>query len=83
MKKKFEFSYDLSQLQTWSLENANDMFIKTILGETLPRYATIRANIRGTEQVGVMTNDIVFQSGDLCGFNPSGDTTISQVTIET
>jgi len=83
MKKKFEFSYDLSQLNTWSLENANEMFIKTILGEVLPKYGTIRPNIRGTEQVGVMTNDVIFQNGDLCGFNASGDTTISQVTIET
>ena len=83
MKKKFEFSYDISQLQTWSLENANEMFIKTILGETLPEYGTIRANIRGTEQVGVMTNDVIFQDGDLCGFTATGDTTISQVTIET
>ena len=83
MKKKFEFSYDLSQLSTWSLENANEMFIKTILGETLPKYATVRPNIRGTEKVGVMTNDVVFQDGDLCGFNATGDTTISQVTIET
>jgi hypothetical protein len=83
MKKRFEFSYDLSDLQTWSLENANDMFIKSILGEVLPRYSTIRANIRGTEQIGVMTNEIHFQDGDLCGFNPSGSTTISQVTIET
>ena len=83
MKKKFEFSYDLNQLQPWSLENANEMLIKTILGEVLPKYGTIRPNIRGTEQVGVMTNDIVFQNGDLCGFNPTGDTTISQVTIET
>jgi len=83
MKKKFEFSYDLSQLNTWYLENANEMFIKTILGEVLPKYGTIRPNIRGTEQVGVMTNDVIFQNGDLCGFSPTGDTTISQVTIET
>lgn len=83
MKKRFEFSYDLNQLQTWSLENANEMLIKTILGEVLPKYGTIRPNIRGTEQVGVMTNDVIFQDGDLCGFTPTGDTTISQVTIET
>ena len=82
-KEKFEFSYDLNSLQEWSLENANEMFIKSILGEVLPRYSTIRANVRGTEQIGVMTNDIFFQDGDLCGFNESGSTTITQVTIET
>lgn len=80
---KFEFSYDLSQLSTWANENANEMLIKAFLGEVLPKYATVRPNIRGTEKVGVMENTIVFQDGDLCGFNASGDTAISQVTIET
>jgi len=80
---KFEFSYDLSGLNTWANENANEMFIKAFLGEVLPKYATVRPNIRGTEKVGVMENTIYFQDGDLCGFNESGTTAISQVTIET
>jgi len=82
MKKKEKFSYDLSNLSVWVDENATDMLIKSILGEVLPRYATIRPNIKGTEKVGFITNDVVFQDGS-CGFNASGDTTVSQVTIAT
>jgi hypothetical protein len=82
MKKKEKFSYDLSNLSPWANENATDMLIKSILGEVLPRYATIRPNIKGTEKVGFLTNDVVFQEGS-CGFNPEGDTTVSQVTIQT
>jgi len=82
MKKNQKFSYDLNNLSPWIDENATDMLIKSILGEVLPRYATIRPNIKGTQQVGFLTNDIVFQDGS-CGFNASGDTTISQVTIQT
>lgn len=82
MKKNQKFSYDLNNLSVWVDENASDMLIKSILGEVLPRYATIRPNIKGTQQVGFLTNDVIFQDGS-CGFNASGDTTISQVTIQT
>ena len=82
MKKKEKFSYDLSNLSPWVDENATDMLLKSILGEVLPRYATIRPNIKGTEKVGFLTNDVVFQDGS-CGFNPTGDTTLDQVTIQT
>lgn len=82
MKKNEKFSYNLSNLSVWVEENATDMLIKSILGETLPRFATIRPNIKGTEQVGFLTNNVIFQDGS-CGFNATGDTTISQVTIAT
>jgi len=82
MKNKLKFSYDLNNLSVWVDENATDMLIKSILGEVLPKYATIRPNIKGTQKVGFMTNDVIFQDGS-CGFNASGDTTIDQVTIAT
>jgi len=77
-----KFSYNLSNLNVWIDENATEMLIKSILGETLPKYATIRPNIKGTQQVGFLTNDVIFQDGS-CGFSPTGDTTIDQVTIQT
>jgi hypothetical protein len=82
MKKNEKFSYNLSNLSPWIDENATDMLIKSILGEVLPRYATIRPNIKGTQQVGWLENDVIFQDGS-CGFSPTGDTTINQVTIQT
>jgi len=80
--KNEKFSYNLSNLSPWIDENATDMLIKSILGEVLPRYATIRPNIKGTQQVGWLENDVIFQDGS-CGFSPTGDTTINQVTIQT
>jgi len=38
MKKNEKFSYNLSNLSVWVDENATDMLIKSILGETLPKY---------------------------------------------
>ena len=82
MKKKEKFSYDLNNISVWVDENATDMLIKSILGETLPRYATIRPNIKGSEKVGWLENDVIFQDGS-CGFSPTGDTTINQILIQT
>lgn len=80
-KKKFEFNYDLSNLPTYN-SYGSDMLIKSILGLTLPKYSTIRPNLKGTtEKVGFVTNDVVLQ--DLsCGFDPTGDTVQNLVTID-
>lgn len=79
--KKFSFNYDLSALPTYN-SYGSDMLIKSILGLTLPKYATIRPNLKGTtEKVGFVTNDVILQ--DLsCGFDPTGDTTQNLVTID-
>jgi hypothetical protein len=80
-KKKLSFNYDLSNLPTYN-SYGSDMLIKAILGLTLPKYATIRPNLRGTtERVGFVTNDVILQ--DLsCGFDPTGNTTQNLVTVD-
>ena len=80
-KKKFSFNYDLSSLPTFN-SYGSDMLIKSILGLTLPKYSTIRPNLKGTtEKVGFVTNDVILQ--DLsCGFDPTGDTVQNLVTID-
>jgi hypothetical protein len=80
-KKKFSFNYDLTNLPTFN-SYGSDMLIKSILGLTLPKYATIRPNLKGTtERVGFVTNDVILQ--DLsCGFDPTGDTVQNLVTID-
>lgn len=83
MKKNFKFDYDLTALSTYSREVADEMLLKDVLGLTLPRYASVRANIRGSEKVPFMTNELFFQDGKSCGFNSSGTTTIDQVLIDT
>ena len=83
MKKNFKFDYDLTALSTYTREVADEILLKEVLGLTLPRYASVRANIRGTEKVPFLTNDLTFQDGKSCGFNATGSTTIDQVLIET
>jgi hypothetical protein len=80
-KKKMSFNYDLTNLPEYN-SYGDDMLIKAFLGLTLPKYSSVRPNLRGTtEKVGFVTNDIVLQ--DLsCGFDPTGTTVQNLVTID-
>lgn len=77
----FNFNYDLSNLPTYN-SYGDDMLIKAFLGLTLPKYSSVRPNLKGTtEKVGFVTNDVILQ--DLsCGFDPTGDTVQNVVTID-
>lgn len=79
-KKKLSFNYDLSSLPEYN-SYGSDMLIKSILGLSLPKYSTIRPNLKGTtEKVGWVETDVILQ--DLsCGFDPTGDTTQNLVTV--
>lgn len=77
----FSFNYDLSNLPEYA-SYGDEMLIKAFLGLTLPKYSSIRPNLKGTQEyVGFVTNDIVLQ--DLsCGFNPTGTTTQDVVLVQ-
>jgi hypothetical protein len=79
--KNFSFNYDLSNLPEYQ-SYGDEMLIKAFLGLTLPKYSSVRPNLKGTtEKVGFVTNDIVLQ--DLsCGFDPTGTTTQNVVTVD-
>jgi hypothetical protein len=80
-KKKFSFNYDLSALPTYN-SYGSDMLIKSILGLTLPKYSSLRINLKGTtEKVGFVTNDPILQDMS-CGFSATGDTVQNLVTID-
>ena len=78
--KNFTFNYDLANLPEYS-SYGDDMLIKAFLGLTLPKYSSVRPNLKGTtEKVGFVTNDVILQN-EACGFEPTGDTVQNVVTI--
>jgi len=82
MKKKLNFSYDLTALDAFSLERADEMLLNSVLGSVTPRYAKIYPNMKGTSmKIGVMANDPAWQNGLTCGLSESGTTDITQVEI--
>lgn len=80
-KKKLAFNYDLTNLPEYN-SYGDDMLIKAFLGLTLPKYSSVRPNLKGTtEKVGFVTNDIILQDIS-CGFDPTGTTNQNLVTID-
>lgn len=78
---KMNFNYDLTNLPEYN-SYGDDMLIKAFLGLTLPKYSSVRPNLKGTtEKVGFVTNNIVLQDIS-CGFDPTGDTVQNLVTVE-
>ena len=79
--KNFAFNYDLANLPQYN-SYGDDMLIKAFLGLTLPKYSSVRPNLKGTtEKVGFVTNDVILQ--DLsCGFDPTGATVQNVVTVD-
>ena len=82
MKKKLNFSYDLTALDAFSLERADEMLLNAVLGSVTPRYAKLYPGMKGTSmKIGVMANDPAWQSGLSCSLAESGQTDITQVEI--
>lgn len=79
--KSFKFNYDLAGLPEYE-SYGSEMLIKAFLGLTLPKYASVRPNLKGTtELIGFTETDVILQ--DLsCGFDPSGNTVQDVVEVK-
>lgn len=80
-KKSFKFNYDLTNLPEYN-QYGDEMLIKAFLGLSLPKYATVRPNLKGTtEKIGFVESEVILQ--DLsCGFDPTGTTEQNLITID-
>lgn len=79
--KSFKFNYDLAALPEYE-SYGSEMLIKAFLGLTLPKYASVRPNLKGTtELIGFTETDVILQ--DLsCGFDPTGNTVQNVVEVK-
>ena len=59
--KSFAFNYDLSSLPEYE-SYGNEMLIKSFLGLTTTKYASIRMNLKGTtELIGFTESEVILQ----------------------
>jgi hypothetical protein len=79
--KSFAFNYDLSSLPEYE-SYGNEMLIKSFLGLTTTKYASIRMNLKGTtELIGFTESEVILQDAS-CGWNPTGETIQSVVEVK-
>jgi len=80
--KSFAFNYDLSSLdQNWE-QYASEMLIKSFLGLTTTKYASVRADLKGTTELIGFTESNVILTDAACGWNPTGNTEQSTVEVK-
>lgn len=75
-------AYDVSGLTNYTKENGTELLYSTISeGQTLSMIPNIQTNIKSAEKLQILNMTGVWQTAGSCGFNASGDTTITNRTI--
>jgi hypothetical protein len=73
--KKYDFSFNLSGLQDYTEQRTSTLISETILTGDFAQQVTVVPNIKGTQELNILSTDMTAQEGG-CGWNPfSGNTT--------
>ena len=81
---KSNFDYDVSGLSPYVDDQREDLIHRSVTEAQTLGYIAIQQGIKGTEDLKLLNDSIVYQSGD-CSMSPSGDTifTDRQISVET
>ena len=76
-------AFDLTALSDYTTEHAGTFFAKSVMKSKLAQLATVYTGFKpGTHKVPDVSHDYdLFQNGEACGFNASGDLAINQRDI--
>ena len=80
MKKnlsKLNFSYDLSGLQSYVDQLNSDIISEAVLSPVTMEYCNLIPGIKGTQNVNLLSESLVVQTGTTCGWENSGTTTFT------
>ena len=73
---------NVSALPEYVNQHTDELLTKSVLGATTLDYISIMPNVKWKDSLTYLSSTIAFQDASVCGFNPSGDDTLSQRTIE-
>jgi hypothetical protein len=81
---KSNFDYDVSGLSPYVDDQREDLIHRSVTEAQTLGYIAIQQGIKGTEDLKLLNDSIVYQSGD-CSMSPSGDTVFTdrQISVET
>lgn len=80
MKKnlsKLQFSYDLSGLASYVDQLNSDIISEAVLSPVTMEYCNVIPGIKGTQNVNLLSETLVVQTGTTCGWSNSGTTTFT------
>jgi hypothetical protein len=87
MKKnlsKLNFSYDLGGLSAYVDQLNSDIISEAVLTPVTMEYVNVIPGIKGTQNVNLLSETLVVQTGTTCGWSNSGTTTftVAPVTVQ-
>ena len=79
-----KFAYDVSGLASYVDEQREQLTVRAVTEATTLQNVTIQEGIKGSEEIKLMDDSIVYQAGD-CSMTPSGDTVFTDraIAVET
>jgi hypothetical protein len=87
MKKnlsKMNFNYDLGGLSAYVDQLNSDIISEAVLTPVTMEYVNVIPNIKGTQNVNLLSETLSVQTGTTCGWNEAGDVTftVAPVTVQ-
>ena len=78
------FAYDVSGLASYVDEQREALTVRAVTEAKTLQYVNIQEGIKGSEEIKLMDDSIVYQAGD-CSMTPSGDTVFTDraIAVET
>lgn len=73
---------DFDNLVEYTKENAEELLSKAVLSARSLEGVAVMLGVKNKEKIGKLEHTVTLSDGLVCGFNPAGDTKISNRTIE-
>ena len=79
-----KFDWDVAGLAAYVDEQREDLIVKSVTEARTLQYVTIQQGIKGSQELKLMDDSIVYQDGD-CTMTPDGDTVFTDraIAVET
>jgi len=81
---KLNFNYDLGGLGTYVDQLSPDIISEAVLTPVTMKYVNVVPGIKGTQNVNLLSETLVVQTGTTCGWSDQGDVTftVAPVTVQ-
>jgi hypothetical protein len=82
--KKLNFNYDLAGLSTYTDQLSPDIISEAVLTPVTMKYVNVIPGIKGSQNVNLLSETLVVQTGTTCGWSNSGETTftVAPITVQ-
>jgi len=78
---KLNFNYDLGGLAAYTDQLNSDIISEAVLSPVTMEYCNVIPGIKGTQNVNLLSETLVVQTGTNCGWSSSGDTTFTVASL--